>query len=93
MAKRPLSSHLTLTAEGGESTEISDLPVPIMQALYYQITGKKEKIEKSFRDDFIIEKHSISDLMLKIEQTVEQFSLTSSNFSSTIFRHKKDKQV
>ncbi|WP_137151130.1 hypothetical protein [Devosia sp. FKR38] len=85
------SSKIVLTSSGGEQAEIQNLPAPVMQALYHQITGKREKTVQRYDDDFIVDKKSIDQLIIKLAQTLEQFQSKAQNVSIDVFHHGRDR--
>lgn len=89
--EHPLSSELTIRTKAGDEAHIKDLPAPVMQALYHQITGKREIISQKFQKDFHITREAIKDIIERIEQTLTQFNYKGANTDITIFHHGKDK--
>lgn len=92
-SKNSLSTELIIKTPDGAEGRLHDLPAPVMQALYHQITGRREKTKQSFDGDFLIEKNSISNLIERLGQTLEQFSHKANSVEITIIHHNKDRQV
>ncbi len=69
-----------------KAIDISSLPMPVMQALYHEITGKTETLIKGFKEARKISKSDIEQLSIKLLQVCEQFSVVGENCTYTI-RH------
>lgn len=66
--------------------DLTALPMPVMQALYHEITGKTEVLAKGFKEARRITKNDIEQLSIKLHQVCEQFSVVGENCSYTV-RH------
>lgn len=91
--KHPLSTELKIRTSEGDQAELRNLPAPVMQALYHQLTGKRERNDKYFNDNYLIKSDDINNLIIKLEQTLEQFQYSAASVNFTIFHYAKDRQV
>jgi hypothetical protein len=69
----------------GESSNTSQISVQTLQAIYNELTGKSEKISKSFNKPIQVEFLDVQNLNNKILQALEQYNIVSENCSVTIF--------
>ena len=65
-----IDTEITIRSKDGKEGKIKDLPAPVMQALYYQITGKRESMAHLFRGPYIITKDSVTDLSIRLQQVL-----------------------
>jgi hypothetical protein len=70
------------TVRIGENLPIS---MKLVQSIYNEITGKTEKLSRSFRDDHEINFEDINQLNTKITQLYEQYHVISKNCAVTIY--------
>ncbi|WP_333898859.1 hypothetical protein [Agrobacterium pusense] len=69
---------------GQFEAEIKNLPASVMEALYHEITGKKEKLSFFIPDPKTIDFAHLSDLVTKIEQNTRKYKPTSTNMTVEI---------
>lgn len=62
-----------------------------MQALYHQLTGKKEVVFKAYNDDYIIRIDEIRDLVVRLEQTLQQYNFKATDIRFTVFHYDRDR--
>lgn len=78
-----LAKRITLK-RGEFEAEINNLPSSVMEALYHEITGKKEKLAYFLPDAKIVDFESLSDLVIKLEQNTQKYHPTALNVSVDI---------
>lgn len=66
--------------------DFSSLPAPVMQAIYYEITGKTEAIIKGYREARKISVAEIEQISIKLHQICEQFKVVGEGCVYTV-RH------
>lgn len=72
----PLSTELRLQHSTGDEANIRNVPVAIMQALYHEITGRIESIEKRYEDSYIFRPEDIINLSEKLIQNTQQYNVS-----------------
>jgi hypothetical protein len=72
-----------------------DIPVSFqtLQDIYNELTGKTEEIENTYKIKYKIQLVDIEQLYIKIQQSFEQYNVTSSSCSITVFFVKGTKEV
>jgi hypothetical protein len=85
--QKPLTTALTMKTADGQRARLDNLPPAVMQALYHQVTGKREKLTKAYNDNYIIRHSDIKNLLEKIEQTLAQFNYQATSTNVTVFHH------
>ena len=75
------------SASNSEIAYVGDTPISmkLLQSIYNELTGKKEKLIRSLKDAHEIVLDDIDQLNLKINQLYEQYNIISKNCSVTIF--------
>lgn len=91
MIKNPLDTELTLRTETGEEAQLYNLPAPVMQALYHQLTGKTEKLTRGYNGHYVLRIGDIKNLIEKLGQTLQQFNYKATSTSLTVFHHEREK--
>jgi hypothetical protein len=89
----PLSTELRLRTEAGDEAQLQNLPAPVMQALYHQITGRTEKLIRDYDDHYIIRAGDIKNIIDKLGQTLQQFNYKATSTALTVFHHQREKMV
>jgi len=79
-----LTTELRLRAKSGDETHVQDLPVSVMQALYHEITGRTETLERRFDGDYIFDHEEVSQLVQKFLQAIQQYNITGTDAQFTI---------
>ncbi len=66
---------------------INDTPVSmkLVQSIYHEITGKTEKLSKTFRDSHEVSFEDLKNLNTKIEQLYEPLKMLGKNCSVTVY--------
>lgn len=72
-----------------------DTPVSfqVLQNIYNEITGKREELEKSYRNPFQLTYDDLEQLNIKINQMYEQYNIKSSNCSVSVIYNKDTKET
>lgn len=73
---------------GGESVSMQ-----VVQNIYSEITGKKEKIGRAISSDHLVTFQDVEQLHAKVLQLYEQYNIVSSQCSVTLYRLKDQKEV
>lgn len=83
--------------QGGDNTAVTvgegqQVSMQVLQDVYNEITGKTEKLSKSFRLNHKTAFEDISQLNIKITQLYEQYNIVASNCTITLFHVDEGKE-
>ena len=82
---------VTLTDGVATSVTLENVPTPILQALYREVTGKTEKITRIHKQACIIKYEDIVQLAYRVNQTLEQYDVLGKSELITITHVGDDK--
>lgn len=80
----PLTTEMRLREKTGEEATVKDLPVSVMQALYHEITGRTETLERVFNDDYVFSHEDIIQGVLRLVQATQQYNVNAADAQFTI---------
>ncbi len=61
------------------------LPLQVLQSIYHEITGKTESLIKTYDQAFKFEFNDLEQLNLRLTQACEQYNVSASNMSVTVY--------
>ncbi|MGM0953783.1 MAG: hypothetical protein ACQEW7_12490 [Pseudomonadota bacterium] len=82
-----------INIEVGSNGENSPIPMKLYQSLYHQITGRTEKIKKSYSNNLLMKFEDIEQLHYKISQICNVHDVIARNENITIFYEKDTKDT
>jgi hypothetical protein len=88
----PLTTEFRLREKAGDEATLKNLPVSVMQALYHEITGRTEVLEKSFYEDFLFHHEEIIQCVYRLLQATEQYNITAADAQFAIKFSSGEKQ-
>ncbi|MCW5213408.1 hypothetical protein VU04_10920 [Desulfobulbus sp. TB] len=94
--KKKIDSSLSeeqMVVVGSKTAGETPVSFQVLQDIYNEITGKREELEKSFRNPFELELADLEQLNIKINQMYEQYNIQSSNCSITVVYNKDTKET
>ncbi len=89
----PNLSQEQMIIVGSKTSCETPVSFQVLQNIYNEITGKREELEKSFRQPFQLTLADIEQLDIKINQLYEQYNIQSSNCSVTVVYNRDTKET
>lgn len=82
--------EIQLPNEPDEPVVFKGIPPAVMQAIYHEATGKTEKIQRDYKDCFIVERGDIEQLAYRIAQTAQQYDITAASEKVIVDHYQND---
>jgi hypothetical protein len=89
----PLTTEMRLRDKAGDEATVQDLPVSVMQALYHEITGRTETLERTFSADYIFRQNDIIQVVYRLLQATQQYNVTGADAQFTVKFTSGEKQT
>lgn len=84
------TGDVSIGAEGGNNHLIS---MQVIQDIYNELTGKSEELSRGYDIPYQVSFSDIKQLNYRVTQLYEQYNISTSNCSVTVYHEKDQKQV